>query len=228
VTGESTAAAVALYWIPLGAGGWFVRLKGRVYEAVAAALARRPRCALFHAALVVELHGRRHTVEVAWPCPDDDATARGVVATGAVGSAFLGRFRIFRYEVRRWPGGTIPDLGEAVGGPLRLTCDPRLAALVLGLLPAVPTPAWGRDALGVGDMWNSNSVIAWALARAGIPADDLRPPGMARAPGWRAGIEMARRGGPLDNYTDVCDSGGLHTKEPPWPSRTRSPMGSPS
>jgi hypothetical protein len=46
------SAAVDLYWIPLGAGGHYVRLNGRVYEAVVAACAHRPRCDLYHAALV--------------------------------------------------------------------------------------------------------------------------------------------------------------------------------
>jgi hypothetical protein len=39
---------VDLYWLPLGAGGHSVRLNGRVYEAVAARLARRPACDLYH------------------------------------------------------------------------------------------------------------------------------------------------------------------------------------
>jgi hypothetical protein len=33
---ESVAGAVDLYWLPLGAGGHFVRLNGRGYEALAA------------------------------------------------------------------------------------------------------------------------------------------------------------------------------------------------
>jgi hypothetical protein len=37
----SHAAAVNLYWIPLGAGGHSVRLNGRVYEAVEAARQHR-------------------------------------------------------------------------------------------------------------------------------------------------------------------------------------------
>ena len=32
-------ATVDLYWLPLGAGGHFVRLNGRLYEALAARLA---------------------------------------------------------------------------------------------------------------------------------------------------------------------------------------------
>jgi len=41
-SGVSSSASIDLYWLPLGAGGHFVRLNGRVYEAVAARLARRP------------------------------------------------------------------------------------------------------------------------------------------------------------------------------------------
>ena len=52
-------AAVDLYWIPLGAGGHYVRYNGRIFEAVEAARTHRPRCDLYHAALVVELDGDR-------------------------------------------------------------------------------------------------------------------------------------------------------------------------
>lgn len=47
----ATAARVDLYWLPLGAGGHSVRLNGRVYEAIAARLERRPSCDLYHSAL---------------------------------------------------------------------------------------------------------------------------------------------------------------------------------
>jgi hypothetical protein len=40
-------------------------------------------------------------------------------------------------------------------------------------------------------MWNSNSVVAYVLARAGVDAEDLAPPGNGRAPGWRAGLTVA-------------------------------------
>jgi hypothetical protein len=46
-------SSVDLYWLPLGAGGHSVRLNGRVFEAVAARLGRRPACDLYHSALVV-------------------------------------------------------------------------------------------------------------------------------------------------------------------------------
>jgi hypothetical protein len=42
-------------------------------------------------------------------------------------------------------------------------------------------------------MWNSNSLIAWLLTRAGIDAQGLEPPTGGRAPGWRAGIDVALR-----------------------------------
>ena len=34
----------------------------------------------------------------------------------------------------------------------------------------------GRDALKTGDMWNSNSVIAWLVARSEIDTESIRPP----------------------------------------------------
>ena len=48
-------AAVDLYWLALGAGGHFVRLNGRLYEALAARLGHRRRLDLYHSALQVEL-----------------------------------------------------------------------------------------------------------------------------------------------------------------------------
>jgi hypothetical protein len=190
----SRAAAVDLYWIPLGAGGHSVRFNGRVFEAIEAARQHRQRCDLYHAALVVELDGDRYTIEVA-PSPDTDEASRGVVATGAVGSRYVGWLRLFRYEVRCWRGGSIPDLGEAVGGPRRLSSDPRVARRLLDLVATVPRPVWGRDELRAGEMWNSNSMIAWLIATAGLPTDLLRPPPRGRAPGWYAGLEVARRSG---------------------------------
>ncbi|HEX7300954.1 MAG TPA: hypothetical protein VF257_18300 [Solirubrobacteraceae bacterium] len=188
----SRTAAVDLYWIPLGAGGHSVRFNGRVFEAIEAARQRRPRCDLYHAALVIELAGERYTVEVA-PSPDDDEASRGVVATGPVGSRSIGWWRLFRYEVRCWRGGSIPDLREAVGTPRRLSSDPHVARRLLDVITVVPTPVWGRDELHAGDMWNSNSVIAWLIATAGLSTDLVLPPAHGRAPGWHAGLEAARR-----------------------------------
>jgi hypothetical protein len=88
---------------------------------------------------------------------------RGVVAGGAVGSRWAGRFRIFRYEIRLWRGGHIPDVAEAVDSPRRLGTDVDRARRVLEAVSQVPTPVWGRDELDTGEMWSSNAVIAWVI-----------------------------------------------------------------
>jgi hypothetical protein len=107
--------------------------------------------------------------------------------------SWLGRFRHFRYEIRRWRGGSIPDLAHAVSGPVRVATDIVRAQRVLDLAPSIPTPVWGRDELRTGEMWNSNSLISWLLARAGIDTDGLEPPVGGRAPGWNAGLVVAGR-----------------------------------
>jgi hypothetical protein len=185
-------ASVELYWIPLGAGGRSVRFNGRVFEAIAAACQRRPRCDLYHAALVVSLDGQRYALELA-PAFGGSRASRGVVKTGAVGSRLLGWSSLFRYELRCWRGGTIPYLGFAVGGPQTLTSDPLTASRLLDGVARVPTAVWGRDELHAGEMWNSNSVVAWLIATAGIGTDALHPPRGGRAPGWGAGITVASR-----------------------------------
>ena len=190
-TGRASAA-VDLYWLPLGAGGHFVRLNGRIYEALAARVRRRPACDLYHSALQVKVAEGTFVVEQA-PVHDWSGMQRGVVAEGAVGSRWAGRFRIFRYEIRLWFGGHIPDVAEAVDSPRRLTTDEDRARRVLDSIGHVPTPVWGRDELATGDMWNSNSVIAWVIARSGIDADLIQPPAGGRAPGWHAGLVVARR-----------------------------------
>jgi len=191
---EDGEAGVDLYWLPLGAGGHFVRLNGRVYEGLAARLARRPACDLYHSALRVQAAEGAYIVEQA-PVRDRRGKQRGVVAEGAVGAGWAGRLRIFRYEVRVWLDGEIPDVVEAVDSPQRLSDDEDRARGVLDALSEIPTPVWGRDELATGEMWNSNSVIAWALARGGIDAEQIRPPAGGRAPGWTAGLTVAQRAG---------------------------------
>ena len=186
-------AAVELYWLPLGAGGWLVRRNGQVYEAIKALLERRRPLALYHTALEVQLPEGRYVIENCWPIPDGDGGSRGVVVDGPVASHRLARWRVFRYEVRRWPGGVIADADEAVASPQRLSDDPRLARRLLDLVASLPNPVWGRDELGTGEMWNSNSVIAWLLARSGLPTDAIRPPTGGRARGWGGGLVAARR-----------------------------------
>jgi len=87
----------------------------------------------------------------------------------------------------------IADLGEAVGGPLRLTDDSVLAQRLLDLVPSVPTLVWGRDEVHAGEMWNSNSIVAWLIVSAGLDGAQARLPARGRAPGWQAGIVLASR-----------------------------------
>jgi hypothetical protein len=190
-TGRGTAA-VDLYWLPLGAGGHSVRFNGRVYEAVAARLQRRRAYDLYHSALQIEVPEAKYVIEQA-PVPDLSGAQRGVVAEGPVGARWAGRFRIFRYEIRPWRDGNIPDVAEAVDSPRRLSDDEHRARRILDLITQIPTPVWGRDELGTGEMWNSNSIIAWVIARSGLDTESIKPPPGGRAPGWHAGLEIARR-----------------------------------
>jgi len=88
---------------------------------------------------------------------------------------------------------SFPDVAEAVESPRRLTDDPEQARRLLALAPSVPTPVWGRDELRTGEMWNSNPIIAWLIARSGLDAEAIQPPTGGRAPGWNAGLVVARR-----------------------------------
>jgi hypothetical protein len=74
-----------------------------------------------------------------------------------------------------------------------LTDDEDRARHVLDVIPQVPTPVWGRDELGTGEMWNSNAVIAWLIASSGLDAESIQPPAGGRAPGWGAGLAVAGR-----------------------------------
>jgi hypothetical protein len=189
---ETNAPVVQLYWIPLGAGARVVRLSGRLYEAFDAWRHRRPAVPLFHSALVVLAPDGRFVIEQT-PVSRDREQRHGVVE-GPVGSTLAGHLRLFRYEVRRWRDGVIPDIGDAVGSPVDLSDDPARASLIVELVPLVPALVWGRDHAQTGEMWNSNSVIAWLLESAGLDASTIQPPSGGRAPGWSAGREIARRG----------------------------------
>jgi hypothetical protein len=202
---------IDLYWLPLGAGGHSVRLNGRVYEALAAGLGRRPVRDLYHSALTVQVPDGRFVIETA-PIRAGDDPARGVVGVGAVGSRWAGRFRIFRYELRCWRDGVIPDVAEAVESPRHLSEDLERARRLLALVPSVPMHVWGRDEARAGEMWNSNSVIAWLIARAGLDADATQPPAGGRAPGWNAGLLVARR-----DETQARPPAALQTATPTRP-----------
>jgi len=190
----SAGSAIDLYWLPLGAGGHSVRLNGQFYEFLSAMIGRRPASDLYHSALVVRTPEERFVIESA-PVPRAGGAGRGVVAEGPVGNRWAGRFRLFRYELRRWPEGSIPDIDEAVDSPRRLSDDPAQARRLLELVPTVPTPVWGRDELQAGEMWNLNSMVAWLLERSDLPAERIEPPAGGRAPGWNAGVLVARRKG---------------------------------
>jgi hypothetical protein len=103
-----------------------------------------------------------------------------------------------RWAAAGWGAGgcsatRIADASEAVASPQLLSQDPVVAHRLLALVDSLPSPVWGRDELGTGEMWNSNSVIAWLLAQSGLPTDAIRPPAGGRTPGWQAGLVTARR-----------------------------------
>ncbi|WP_148262441.1 hypothetical protein [Hoyosella subflava] len=186
-------SSIDLYWIPLGAGGRVVRWNGRLYEAISSRCSGRPAAALYHSALIVGDRSHSYTIEMA-PVWNLKATQRGVVRVGPVGARWLGRFRLFRYEVRCWQGGFIPDIAEAVDSPQRVSSDEGRVRRVMTLVRSAPPLTWGRDELRVGDMWNSNSLVSWLLACSGHDMAAVTPPGGGRAPGWDAGLALAERG----------------------------------
>lgn len=183
-----------LYWIPLGAGGTgFVRMNGRIYEAIQARWVGRAPLDLYHTALEVRLAESRFIVETMWPSPAGNPADRGVVAVAPVFAEWLYFTRVFRYEVRCWTDGILPDAEEAVGGPRLVSGDESLARHVLDMTHYVPKLTWGRDEARTGEMWNSNSVISWLLVRAGVPVETVLAPAQGRAPGWEAGLVVAQR-----------------------------------
>ena len=191
---DASGAALDLYWIPLGAGNRTVQLSGRTFESLAARHDRRTPCDLYHSALVATLGSDRYFIEMTpVPSPARAVADRGVVGGGAVGTRWAAPLRIFRYEIRCWRNGLIPDLQHAVDGPVELTRDEPLVRAVVDAVPSVPTPTWGRDELRAGEMWNSNSVVSWLLAVTGLALNAGEPPPHGRAPGWHAGITIATR-----------------------------------
>ena len=87
------------------------------------------------------------------PIRPSDGAERGVVAEGAVGAHAAGRFRLFRYEVRCWRDGIIPDMFEAVGSP---TASSR-----------IPTALGGCSSCAAGSDLPSGVGTSWARARCG-------------------------------------------------------------
>jgi|SRR5579859_2469462 len=95
---------IDLYWLPLGAGGNFVRINGRVYEAISARIQRRAACDLYHSGLEVSVPEGRYVIEQTPAGPR--GYERGVVGVGPIGAVWLSRvFPVFRYEtapLARW------------------------------------------------------------------------------------------------------------------------------
>jgi hypothetical protein len=185
---------VTLCWMPLGAGQHVVQACGHAYELISARAHRRPPTQLYHSALVIDIRAGQFLIEMA-PIPDAHGAQRGVVAEGAVGIRRAAYFRLFRYELRRWDDGVISNERQATSTVVSVDLD--RAERLFDLVPSVPTPVWGRDELGTGEMWNSNSVTSWLLEQS-----RLEPPNSRRRPaaGPPAGMPASWR-------PDVCRSG---------------------
>lgn len=171
---------VALTWAVVGEGGHVAIRTSHWWEVAVAAREHRPPRTLYHGALELVVDGRPLVVEMT---PTWGRASREVVATGPVGSRWLGWSPFFRYEIRYTRP---PALSEHEGSVLR---DGREAVeAVLDAVPRVPRLTWGRAVGPSGDMWSSNSVVSWVLADARL-LDGLGPPPAGRAPGWDAGLD---------------------------------------
>lgn len=190
---SASSSSVDLYWLPLGARGHFLRIGGKLFEAVASRLERREARDIYHSVLEVSVPEGRFVIEMG-PVADSNGAGRGVVAEGSVGARWAGRLRILRYEVRCWRGG-VTAYSFAVESPRRLTDDEAPACRLLELVPHVPTPVWGRDELRAGEMWCCNSLTSWLLMASGLSVESIWPPAGGRAPGWKAGAVTADRDG---------------------------------
>ncbi|MFD3789931.1 hypothetical protein [Streptomyces cyaneofuscatus] len=132
-----TEPSAALWWLPVGAGGRVVVRTSRWWETLTARREHREPQPLFHAALEVLSDGRRLINEMG-PAWGQSSPSRGVVATGPVGWEALGRWRLFRYEVRCWPEGLLPDRGLAVGAPQQIALTPDGARSLLARVSTAP------------------------------------------------------------------------------------------
>ena len=188
---------VELYWIPVGAGTSRLQQASlRMWEAIEAARARRPRATLLHSALKLGVEpGETYTVELA---PAIVSSPASPAMTGPVGVRGADRFRLWRYELRCVPVESLPDEEWAIGRPVRLSGDCEMARRVMELAPTVPPHTWGRRLRGTREMWTSDSAIAWLLASCGIDLAEVAIPSGGRAPGWGVGVGCGgggRRGG---------------------------------
>jgi len=163
------------------------------WEHVVARIEQRPPLRLVHSALEVYIDDDRYVIEMAPEWSDPHVLQRGVVARGPVGLRPLGQSRFFRYEVRCWKNGDLPDRAWAVGEPVLVSHDEAVIRAVLQHVSDVPTLVWGLPVATTMDMWNSNSLVAWLLSTT-LPDSSLpSPPEGCRAPGWAAGLAVALR-----------------------------------
>ena len=190
--GGDDVSCVDLYWLPLGAGGRCVRLNGRVFEALVARREHRRAADLYHSALEVRLGPDRWVIEMApvWNTPEPE---RGVVAEGPVGLRWLGRSRWFRYEVRCWRGGRIPDVDEAVDSPVRMSEDVGHAQRVLALAPRFRTATWALTSSTPATCGTRTRSRRGSSSAAATTCPGSRPPAGGRAPGWDAGLVAGSR-----------------------------------
>lgn len=194
--------AVDLYWLPVGAEtSRFQQASLRLWEAIEAARARRRRQKLFHSALKLTVDGGGvYTIELT---PAFLGSPVPPVSTGPVGIRGADRFRLFRYQLRCLPADRLPDEEWAVDSPVRLSDECGRVQRLFDISPAVPRHVWGRRVAGTREMWTSDSVISWLLVMSGIDLSRVGPPRGGRAPGWYAGLDVARRDPPVSPAAEI-------------------------
>lgn len=178
-----------LCWLPVGAGTRVQAASLWLYESVAARIGRRPKATLYHAALKFGVDARRYTLEL-MPIPREQHEEP--LMTGPVGTRLAARLRIFQYQLRLRESAELPD-EQWIASVHRLASDPSAIEGVLGHARLVPPYTWGRRVPGTKEMWTSDSALSWLLTRAGVALGEAGPPPGGRAPGWDAGIAIARR-----------------------------------
>jgi hypothetical protein len=104
IASESTSTGFR--WVPVGTSCALMDVSTRRFEAT---LQRRPRYEIYHSGLEVFVPEGRYTIEQTPASAHGEQ--RGVVGIGPIGAEWLGgRVRMFRYELRRWRDGVIPDI----------------------------------------------------------------------------------------------------------------------
>lgn len=147
-----------------------MRGSGRLYEAMVATLHHRARLDPYHSASIVQWNNQAFAIEMA-PAWAVHAPDRGVTGAGPVGMPSWGRARLFRYEIRCWPDGAIPDVADAVDSPRRVsTNETKADAYSNRRPPSLPPPAAATSKTGerpvglgeglAGDHWTGPTVMA--------------------------------------------------------------------